>query len=169
MIFGKKEKRPGQQIYSTLCVVRQSPWLAGLQSSFITWTLLRSSFTGCNPELAILSSLQLLHCINCSFGGDLYLSRVQYRVCQVDRILLVQGFGDGTSTKRLSSHQRGNKKFHSTESLNIYLTDQILKAMDNKKITALVLLDLSKAFDSINHDRLLDKLAAVGASPATVQ
>ena len=58
---------------------------------------------------------------------------------------------------------------HSTESLNIYLTDQILKAMDNKKITALVLLDLSKAFDSINHDRLLDKLAAVGASLATVQ
>ena len=66
------EKRPDQQIYSTLCVVRQSSWLTGLQSSFIIWTLLRCSFTGCNPESAILISLKLLHCIS-SFDGDLFL------------------------------------------------------------------------------------------------
>ena len=41
--------------------------------------------------------------------------------------------------------------------------------MDNKKITVLILLDLSKAFDSINHQRLLKKLTSVGASPATVK
>lgn len=40
--------------------------------------------------------------------------------------------------------------------------------MDKKKISALVLLDLSKAFDSISHQRLLQKLCAVGASPAPV-
>ena len=41
--------------------------------------------------------------------------------------------------------------------------------MDKKKLTALVLLDLSKAFDSINHHRLLQKLANIGASPITVK
>ena len=41
--------------------------------------------------------------------------------------------------------------------------------MDKKEFTALVLLDLSKAFDSINHHRVLHKLANVGASPTTVQ
>ena len=41
--------------------------------------------------------------------------------------------------------------------------------MDKKKLTALVLLDLSKAFDSINHHRLLQKLANIGASPTTVK
>jgi hypothetical protein len=45
----------------------------------------------------------------------------------------------------------------------------MLEAMDKKELTALVLLDLSKAFDSINHHRLLHKLANVGASPVTVQ
>ena len=41
--------------------------------------------------------------------------------------------------------------------------------MDKKEISALVLLDLSKAFDSICHEKLLQKLSAVGASPAVVQ
>ena len=51
----------------------------------------------------------------------------------------------------------------------LYQHGNILEAMDNKKITVLILLDLSKAFDSINHQRLLKKLTSVGASPATVK
>ena len=38
--------------------------------------------------------------------------------------------------KRLSKHQSGNKKFHSTETLNIFTTD-LLESMDNKHLTAL--------------------------------
>ena len=50
----------------------------------------------------------------------------------------------------------------------IHLTDSVLEAMDKKQITALVLLDLSKAFDRIDHARLLRKLSIEGASPLTV-
>ncbi len=32
------------------------------------------------------------------------------------------------------SHQSGNKRHHSTEMLNVYITDNILKSMDEKKV-----------------------------------
>lgn len=70
--------------------------------------------------------------------------------------------------KRLTSHQRGNKNAHSTETLNIQLTDSVLEAIDKKQITALVLLDLWKAFDSIDHATLLHKLSIVGTSPSII-
>ena len=56
---------------------------------------------------------------------------------------------------RLTSPQSGNRYKHSTESVHLLVTDHILKAIDEKKVTVLVLLDLSKAFDSIDHDHLL--------------
>ena len=69
-----------------------------------------------------------------------------------------------TRQKCLTEHQNGNKKKHSTERLHIFMSDMILEAMDRKQITALVLLDLSKAFDSIEHGILLRKLRELGVS-----
>jgi len=37
----------------------------------------------------------------------------------------------------------------------LYYKDGILQSIDNKKLTAVVLLNMSKAFDSINHNKLL--------------
>ena len=68
----------------------------------------------------------------------------------------------------LSGHQSGNKKLHSTETLNILMSDLALEAMDRKQVTTLVLLDLSKAFDSIDHMSLLKKLRAMGTSKEAI-
>ncbi|PFX14795.1 putative RNA-directed DNA polymerase from transposon BS [Stylophora pistillata] len=86
-----------------------------------------------------------------------------------ERIVLNQFRAYLTKNNRLTTHQSGNKTAHSTETLNILLTDNIFEAMDKKLITALVLLDLSKAFDSIDHARLLHKLFTIGASHSTVK
>ena len=47
--------------------------------------------------------------------------------------------------------------------------DLALEAMDYKQVTALVLLDLSKAFDSIDHISLLEKLRAMGTSKEAIE
>ena len=44
----------------------------------------------------------------------------------------------------------------------IYVTGELLKGMDEKSIFLLVLLDMSKAFDSLNHNVLLNRLRSLG-------
>ena len=59
---------------------------------------------------------------------------------------------------KLAIHQSGNRKLHSTETALLYVTDQLLQAMDSRKVSILVLLDMSKPFDGIRHDILLSKV-----------
>ena len=64
-----------------------------------------------------------------------------------------------TANKILAKTQSGNRKLYSTETAFLCVTDDLLQAIDDKKISALVLLDMSKALDSIRHDILLQKQA----------
>ena len=72
------------------------------------------------------------------------------------------------SEYRLSSKQSENKKLHSTETSVIHTTDEILSAIDKKKLSAVVFLDMSKAFDGINHEILYAKLKDVAASESVI-
>ena len=59
----------------------------------------------------------------------------------------------------LSNHvQSAYKRFHSTETALLKIHNDIICNMDNSKVTALTLLDLSAAFDTIDHATLLKRL-----------
>ena len=61
-----------------------------------------------------------------------------------------------------NASQYGFRKNHCTEFAALELTDLILDDMDNGKIPIAIFLDLSKAFDTMNHQILLTKLYHYG-------
>ena len=58
----------------------------------------------------------------------------------------------------LDSRQAGFRKGHSTQTALLGITEDVRIAIDQRKITALILFDFSKAFDTVPHVLLLRKL-----------
>lgn len=69
----------------------------------------------------------------------------------------------------LPQHQSGFRRGHSTATALIDVVDNLLAAQDGGKCSILVLLDFSRAFDSINIPLLLSKLVFYGFDPRTVK
>ena len=66
------------------------------------------------------------------------------------------------------NYQSGFPKKHSTDSCSTFLYDKILKVFDKGLMTGMILIDLQKAFDTIDHDILLKMLSAIGFSNHTI-
>ena len=64
------------------------------------------------------------------------------------------------------SYFRGN---HSTNLLLSFLTDKVLKGFDQGFLTGMILIDLQKAFDTIDHEILWQKLKAIKFSKSTIK
>ena len=63
-----------------------------------------------------------------------------------------------------SCHQWAYKKNHSTELLLIKMIEDWRSALDNKEVVGIVFVDFRKAFDSIDHSLLLQKLQGLGVA-----
>ena len=68
------------------------------------------------------------------------------------------------SNKLLYSHQYGFRPMHSTETAVIELVNQLLHMLDDDKVPCCIFMDLSKAFDTLDHKILLSKLSYYGLS-----
>ena len=64
----------------------------------------------------------------------------------------------------LYKFQSGFRKNHSTNFCLCYLADKISKGLDTGLLTGVILIDLQKAFDTIDHNILLLKMPSLGFS-----
>jgi hypothetical protein len=66
-------------------------------------------------------------------------------------------------------NQAAYRRHHSCESVVIHVCDAALRGMDSGLVTALLMLDLSSAFDTVDHTILLQCLASLGVCASALQ
>ena len=84
----------------------------------------------------------------------------------IEKLIHDQSSAFLNSKNLLYTYQSGFRKKHFTDFCLSYLNDNILKGFDRGMMTAMILIDLQKTFDTIDHDVL--KLYAIGFSKRTV-
>ena len=80
----------------------------------------------------------------------------------VEKIVYTRVYKFLTTTGQISESQYGFRSNHSCEHAVAHVIGSILKNLENKKSTISVMLDLSKAFDTIEHSIMLQKLELFG-------
>ena len=86
----------------------------------------------------------------------------------IEKVIHDQTMNHLTKNIVLYKYQSGFRKNHSTDSSLAYLTDKILAGFDSGLLTEMILINLQKAFGTINHDILLNKISALRFSDRSI-
>ena len=86
------------------------------------------------------------------------VSNLPFVAKATEKAVINQLMGYCTINRLLPDNQSSYRKYHSTETALVKVHNDILTSMDRQEITFLILLDLSAAFDTINHSLMIDIL-----------
>ena len=78
----------------------------------------------------------------------------------------IQEFLD--TNKILYRYQSGFRPYHSTDTCLSYLSDRIIQGFENRMFTGITLIDLQKAFDTIDHEIFLEKMKHLGFADSVI-
>ena len=80
----------------------------------------------------------------------------------LEKVIAAQLNDHLTSNKLHEPHQSAYRQGHSEETVLLRLHNDVIKAIGEKKVVLLVMLDLSAAFDTVSHQCLLTTLEELG-------
>ena len=86
------------------------------------------------------------------------VSNLKFLSKLIERIVLRQLLDHLQSNALLPTHQSGYRRFHSTETALLDVSSELYSSMDAQHVSLLALLDMSAAFDCVDHELLLNKL-----------
>ena len=90
------------------------------------------------------------------------ITNVSYLSKLIENAIYEQLYTHVSTNKLLPDMQSAYRKHHSTESALTRMYSDIITNMDNHLHTIVISLDLSSAFDSIDHGILLEELSSIG-------
>ena len=85
------------------------------------------------------------------------LSNLSFLSKVLEKVVVNQLISHINSSNTSNQYQSAYRKFHSTKTTLLKIHNDILASLDAGKVTAMTLLALSAAFDTIDHNILLRK------------
>ena len=90
-----------------------------------------------------------------------YISNLPFLSKILEKVVLHKLLSHLQENNLINPFQSAYQAGHYTETVLLHIVNDILSALDNDNISVLLLLDLSAAFDIIDHKRFLSRLNSV--------
>ena len=130
-------------------------------TKLINICLLESTFPSCF-KTAIIKPLIKKHSLpKDDLSSYRPISNLNFISKLLERIIYNRLQAHLSSFPSIAAFQSAYRKYHSVETALLRIQNDLLLGIENRHVTALVLLDLSAAFDTIDHNILLTRLASV--------
>ena len=136
----------------------------------ITLIINQSLNTGIFPDKLKIAKITPIHIQNDKTRIDNYrpISLLPAISKIIERAIFDQITTYFNINKLFHNNQYGFRKEHSTELAALQVIDRITCNMDNSKILFNIYLDLSKAFDTLDHNILIEKLKFYGLTQSAL-
>ena len=123
-----------------------------------SWFSINSSVIAEEWKCALINPLLKKSGLDLLFPNYRPVSNLQYISKLTEKAVFNQMHAHMTTNAIYPELQSSYRRFHSTETALLKVTNDILMKMNSQEVTLLVMLDLSAAFDTVNHDILISRL-----------
>jgi hypothetical protein len=161
-------------------IIMNSPSKSSPQDPLPTW-LLRKLLASLLPAIHSIVRLSLLHGLPSLYkfalitpiikkdnldkdtlGNYRPVSNLPFLSKVTERVVALRLQNHLNANKSNDLHQSAYRPHHSCETALLYIHSLISSSIDQGKVSLMVMIDLSAAFDTVSHNRLLKKLEVCG-------